>query len=63
MVTMSSAVAKKDYDKRAALALAAVGGIGLVTIAEDVLTAGAGIADDIPSLIGALGSAAEILAR
>ena len=53
----------KEYNKRAVTAIAVAGVIIAATLAEDALTAGAGTADDIPSLIGALSAAGAILAH
>jgi hypothetical protein len=63
METVPVAVAKKEYEKRAAAAMIVVGAIGIATVAEDIITAGAGIADDLASLIAALGAAKVILAH
>ncbi|WBW98151.1 hypothetical protein [Oceanirhabdus sp. W0125-5] len=60
-VTVTSTAVKSLYKKRQFAASVVVGGIILGTLAEDVFTGGAGIADDIPSLAGALGSASYIL--
>ena len=60
-VTVTSNEVIKELRYTLILAAIVAGGIVVGTLAEDVVTGGAGIADDVPSVIGALGTAAAIL--
>ena len=51
----------EEYADRLSWAIGIFAGATIATAVEDVLTAGVGTADDIPSVIGALGIARLIL--